>query len=198
MAYDFKLFQFPTQTMAREVELFSQNHPGWELVSLTALGLKDLGGGAGSIPLSVLLLARKPATVSIPPIGAVSTVAPSISVPTGVLTTAVPRAPRVLPIAAPVWALGSSYPGAMASAISENLAPGGTPAVAGNAAIMDVVIDGSGAVLLISTHPDPLTAPQLVAEATAAINAASPFMAIPATATINSIADRTFTFSVSP
>lgn len=194
------LFQFPTQTMAREVEHFSKNHPGWELISLSLGGLLDLGGGAGSIPLMVLLLARKEIKPATPPIAVVANV-PGIgvsSIPTGILTTPASRAPRVSAIAAPAWALGSSFPGAMASAINANLVASNPANYASNPAILDVVIDFSGAVLLVSAHPDPQTVQQLISDGTAAINAASPFTAIPSTATTANITDRTFTFSVAP
>jgi hypothetical protein len=185
--------------MARDVEHFSQNYPGWELISLSTGGLKDLGGGAGSIPLMVLLLARKEVKPSTPPIAAVSTVPPigMSSVPTGVLTTPASRTPRVLPVAAPAWALGSSFPGGMAAAINAKLASSNPANYASNPAILDVVIDFSGALLLVSAHPDPQTAMQLISDASAAVTAASPFMAIPSTASIANITDRTFTFSFS-
>lgn len=197
--YEYKLFQYSTSTMNAKVEQFAQTNPGWEPISITTMGLKDLGGGAGSIPLSVLLLARKEIPGTHLPPSAVSTVPSTNStpVPTSAVATFSPVF-RVTPTAAPVWALGSSFPGDMAKAINDKLVVDAPANASSHPAVVDVVIDDTGSVLLVTPRPDAQTVGQLTMDTIAAVKAASPFQPIPSTATVVSLLDRTFTFSVAP
>ena len=173
--YEYRLFQFHTQSMDEQVSEFPARHPEWELVSMTALDFQ----GQGTV--SVLFLARRAKQQPLP------------SQATTIPVTSGPR--RVEAVLVPGWASEGGYADAVVAAIEDRLAEA-PPRHRALPVLVDVVIDTRGVVLLAATRngkADPRSADAAVN----AVRAASPLGAIPDGINAAQLSERSFTFRFS-
>jgi TonB family protein len=177
-SFEYKLFQFHTSSMNSEIDNFATLHPGWELVSMTALDFQDQG------TVSILFLGRRRLETPLPP-GASIVPAPA-QVPV-----------RVEVVSAPQWALESGYAQATVVSINAKLAPSNKTRSIRGSATVDVVMDSQGTVLLADVRSGKVDK-SLSDAAVAAIQAASPFGAVPEAVDAAPLLERSFTFRVNP
>ena len=178
-SYEYKLFQYPTDSMEKSVETFASKNPGWEIVTIAPLSFQDRGS------VSILVLAKRETGPAPHVIAATNVVVP-------------PEAPsHAMVVDAPAWAKSSGYADNAAAALDKKYSPPTGKGIAHASAIVDVVVDPSGTVKF-ATARNGKVSKELVDAAIAAVNALGTLGAPPAGANLTQLAERSFTFSFRP